>query len=132
MAKGRLTRGGSFMERLPEYEHTLYILYGIGVVILIILIYIVFFRTTITPAPSQQETASTSSPTTNPTKSISSKVGAKITNLKQKINNSLDDVQVIAVIKGKLEDWGDDINKLPADVKEKAIACYKNVDGCVF
>ena len=40
--------------------------------------------------------------------------------------------QILTVIKGKLEDWGDDIDKLPSDVKEKAITCYKNKDGCIF
>jgi hypothetical protein len=137
MARGKSIKGGGIMETLSEYEPTLYILYGIGVVILIGLIYIVFFKTSVTPTPSPSETimpvegtldTSTTSPTTKPTNSVVS----KITNVKQKISNSLNDDKVISIIKGKLEDWGDDIDKLPADVKEKAMACYKNADGCVF
>jgi len=131
MAKGRLIKGGGFMENLAEYEPTLYILYGIGVIILIVLIYIVFFRTSITTILSPSPVG-TGSPTTAPTKSISSQVGNKVKDLKQKVNNTLDDVQILTVIKGKLEDWGDDIDKLPSDVKEKAITCYKNKDGCIF
>ena len=141
MARGKSIKGGGFMEKLPEYEPTLYILYGIGVVILIVLIYIVFFGTSVTPTPSPSEIPTT--PTTMPTDmalALSTQtttmptmsVGTKLTNIKQKISNSLNDDKVIAIIKGKLEDWGDDIDKLPADVKEKAFACYKNADGCIF
>ena len=106
MAKGRLIKGGGFMENLAEYEPTLYILYGIGVIILIVLIYIVFFRTSITTILSPSPVG-TGSPTTAPTKSISSQVGNKVKDLKQKVNNTLDSekpasVSVLALLEEKL------------------------------
>ncbi len=143
MAKGRIIRGGGFLEKLPQYEGNLKIAYGVGVVILIVLIYIVFFSggtSTPPPTPSPSTTPSsltnsstTQSPSTtpSPTKSIVKKLDSKITNLKEKIS-ALNNNTVLTIIKGKLEDWGDDVNKLPADVKEKAIACYRNSDGCIF
>jgi hypothetical protein len=146
MAKGRIIRGGGFLEKLPQYEGNLTIAYGIGVVILIVLIYIVFFSgdsNTSTPSPSTSPTTSTTttstttSPTTSSTttpssnKSIKTKLDTKITDLKKKIS-ALNNNAVLTIIKGKLEDWGDDVNKLPADVKEKAMACYRNSDGCIF
>jgi hypothetical protein len=140
MAKGRIIRGGGFLEKLPQYEGNLKIAYGIGVVILIVLIYIVFFSgdsNTSTPSPSTTSTtpssSTTPSPSTTPSsnKSIKTKLDTKITDLKKKIS-ALNNNTVLTIIKGKLEDWGDDVNKLPADVKEKAMACYRNSDGCIF
>ncbi len=145
MAKGRIIRGGGFLEQLPQYEGNLKIAYGVGVVILIVLIYIVFFSSSsktpetpspsttpsITPSMTPTSTSNTPSITTSPTNQITSKLDSKITDLKQKIG-SLNNNTVLTIIKGKLEDWGDDINKLPQDVKEKAMACYRNTDGCIF
>ncbi len=135
-------KGSGFFDKLAEYEGILNILYGVGVIILIILIYIVFFRNQITieptstPTNTPTNTVSTMNNTTNKTRStptpIPTSVVSKIKNLKNTVSKEINEAEAILIIKGKLEDWGDNINKLPDDVREKAIACYKNTDGCIF
>jgi len=59
---------------------------------------------------------------------ISNKAGF----IKTDISKNIESNETILMIKGKLEDWGDDINSLPDNLKKQAINCYNNPDGCVF
>ena len=59
---------------------------------------------------------------------ISNKAGF----IKTDISKNIDTSETVLMIKGKLEDWGDDINSLPDNLKKQAINCYNNPDGCVF
>jgi hypothetical protein len=113
----------NFFEKLTEYEGTLKILYGVGIVILLILIYIVFFRST------SETPISTMNPNVTPGPTL---LPAKIQNLKELVKKEMNKSEVLTTIKGKLEDWGNNVDKLPDDLKEKAIKCYQNPDGCVF
>ena len=112
----KIMRGGEdIVDNFNNYKPLLYISFVVVFIILIGLIYILFIKKSneiIIPTP---EPTNMFTPTPEPTKF----------NLD---NNS----EEVVILKGQLEDWGDDFNSLPDDVKEQAMYCLKNPDSCAF
>jgi cytoskeletal protein RodZ len=152
ITKMKSLRGGNdFMN-----DNMLYIILGIVLVIIIISIgiYILFFREstipTYTTSPSTSPSTSptptyesipttsfTTSPTTStmyesiPTTSFTSTPTSKPNKIKKTIDK-IKSSKIIKNIEANLKEWKNDINNLPAELKENAIDCYSNPEGCIF
>ena len=153
--KSKIMKGGEeIITNAIKFEPILYGLYGFAVLILIFLVYILFFKNksnnrqqqlnpdiTFNPSTLSPNTYITNDPnstnitfapntTSNP--NIIDIISNQSGFIKTDISKSIDNSETILMIKGKLEDWGDDINSLPDNLKQQAISCYNNPDGCVF
>jgi cytoskeletal protein RodZ len=109
------------------YWYVAYIILGIILLILVgVLIYYVFFKTSSsTPSPSLSSSPSPSpsslpSSTTSPTTSTSP---PSPTSTSKQINS---------ILREQVKSWGDDFNSLPDDKKEKIRNCYLNPEQCAF
>lgn len=98
------------------------ILFIILIIIVIIAVYILFFRKSNLSITTPTYTP-TSSPTSSPTYTPN-----KIKRTIDKIKSS----KVIKNIEADLKEWQNDIEKLPLELKEAAINCYSNPQGCIF
>ncbi len=112
MKNNKSFRGGNDME--SNYNVPLIIFIVLLIILVIGTIYILFFREQ-TPTPT---ITSTPTPTPIPT-SV-----AEDQNPKRK--------KILKIIKENLKNWGNDINKLPQEIKEAVIKCYDNPEGCIF
>ncbi len=110
MKNNKSFRGGNDME--SNYNVPLIIFIVLLIILVIGTIYILFFREQ-TPTPTI-----TSIPIPTPT-SV-----AEDQNPKRK--------KILKIIKENLKNWGNDINKLPQEIKEAVIKCYDNPEGCIF
>ena len=138
--------GEEVVNNMIKYKPILYVLYGFAVLILFFLVYILFFKKksnqqelnpditsnpNITLSPTYTTLPPNTYVTTSPTNivdMISNEAGFIKTDISKNIASS----ETILMIKGKLEDWGDNINELPDNLKEQAVNCYNNPNGCVF
>ena len=109
--KSKIMRGGE--EIVNIYKLLLYIFFAIVFIILIVLIYIFYIK------KSDDIVIPTSEPTYMPTPEPT----------KFNLDNNSEEV---VILRGQLENWGDDFNSLPDDVKEQAMYCLKNPDSCAF
>ena len=109
--KSKIMRGGE--DTFNKSKLLLYISFGVVFLILIALIYILFIK------KSDEIVVPTSEPTSKPTPEPT----------KFNLNNNSEEV---VILRGQLENWGDDFNSLPDDVKEQAMYCLKNPDSCAF
>ncbi len=111
MKNNKSLRGGNDMESNYNIPFIIFIILLIILVIGIIYILRVPTYSSIntTPIPTY------SSPFPTPTKEPNKKIFIDLDNFKQ-----------------SLENWGDDINKLPKEIKEAVIKCYDNPEGCIF
>jgi hypothetical protein len=160
--KLKIMKGGEeVVNNMIKFQPILYGLYGFAVLILFFLIYILFFKNksneqelkpdiTSNPNITISPTYSTLSPntyiTTNPNSTLTPNITTSTTSpsnivdiistkagfIKTDISKDIASSETILMIKGKLEDWGDDINSLPDNLKEQAVNCYNNPNGCVF
>lgn len=145
-----LKGGNDFMN-----DNMLYIILGIVLIIIISIgVYILFFRKStiptyttspsISPSPSPTDesipttsssTSSSPSPSTMyesiPTTSFTSKPTSKPNKIKKTIDK-IKSSKVIKNIEANLKEWKNDINNLPAELRESAIDCYSNPEGCIF
>jgi hypothetical protein len=120
--KSKIMRGGEdIVDNFNSYKPLLYISFVGVFIILIGLVYILFFKKSDdilipTPEPTNISTPeSTNMSTPEPTKF--------------NFDNKSEEV---IIIRGQLENWGDDFNSLPDDLKEQAVYCLKNPDACSF
>jgi hypothetical protein len=121
MAKMKSLRGGNdIMNNNMSYV----IVFIILIIVIIIGVYMLFFRKSAIPTPIPSQTyESTPTPT-----SISTSSPNKIKKTIDKIKNS----KIIKNIEADLKEWKNDIETLPIELKEAAINCYSNPQGCIF
>ena len=113
--------GGAIIDFLNAHQSELIMLYVVGLLLLVVYLYYAFYYLKpITTTPTEQPTQ-----TPGPTKET------VLDKLKKKIDK-LDELDVAKSLKGKLDTWGDDIDKLPEKLRSSAISCYQNPDGCIF
>jgi hypothetical protein len=130
----KMKGGGVIMDFLLSHQTELYILYVAGLIVLCIYLYYIFFyKSNITKTTSiTSEPSFTPSSSPLPTKeSIKNKLLNKFQSTSAKIK-ALDASFVAKSLKGKLDNWGDDIDRLPANLRENVISCYQNPQGCIF
>ncbi len=96
--------------------------YIILVIILLIIVsigvYILFFRKSKLPTQTTTYTP-TPKPTSKPNKF-------------RKAIDKIKSSKIIKNIEHDLKEWKNDIDTLPVELKEAAITCYSNPQGCIF
>ncbi len=134
----KMKGGGVIMDFLLSHQTELYILYVVCLIVLCIYLYYIFFykstitkTTGITSVPSFTPSLLPSSSPSPTKESIKNKLLNKFQSTTAKIK-ALDPEFVAKSLKGKLDNWGDDIDRLPANLRENAISCYQNPQGCIF
>ena len=120
---GKMKGGGVIMDFINTHQSELMMLYIVGLLLLVVYLYYVFYYL--------KPSTTTSTPTNQPTQTPGPTKGSVFDKLKQKIDK-LNELDVAKSLKGKLDTWGDDIDKLPEKLRTRAISCYQNPDGCVF
>jgi hypothetical protein len=129
----KMKGGGAIMDFLLAHETKLYILYIIAVIVLCIYLYYIFSYKSVTPKSTLNPIPS-ATPTATP-ESIKNKILSKIKSNVSEVKNKiklLDETDVAKSLKGKLDNWGDDIDRLPTELRMNAITCYQNPQGCIF
>jgi hypothetical protein len=119
---GKMKGGGAIIDFLNAHQYELSILYIIGLVLLVIYLYYVFYY--LKHVPKNDAVAQETPAPTKNNRSI-------LTKIKEKADK-LDDLKVIKSLKGTLDTWGDDIDKMPEQIRANAISCYQNPKGCIF
>lgn len=153
-----MARKGGFLSLNTNInQHSSYYYYGLlflGIILLLFLFKFVgetlYYRgprakptptpkPSITPTPSGTPTPSITQKTSGtPSASIQSMIKPNVLPVetltpKPTNNNPLNiDSQVLAVVKGRLIDLGDNYNKLTNDDKKAVGGCYANPNGCTF
>ena len=110
-----------------------YIILGVVLIIIVSIgVYILFFRESAIPTSTTSPSTSPS-PTyeSTPTTSFTSTPTSKPNKIKKTIDR-IKSSKVIKNIEANLKEWKNDIDNLPTELRESAINCYSNPEGCIF